>query len=71
MGLAAATILLKSQAMVPGDRVVVAGCGPLLAAKAKALTIGMKFCPCGDARAHAYVHISFFSLRNDTRDGCP
>ena len=34
MGLAAATILLKSQAMLPGRRTVVAGCGPLLAAVA-------------------------------------
>lgn len=33
-GLAAATILLKSQAMLPGRRVVVAGVGPLLAAVA-------------------------------------
>lgn len=32
IGLAAATILLKSQGAVPGERVVVAGCGPLLAA---------------------------------------
>jgi thioredoxin reductase/bacterioferritin-associated ferredoxin len=31
IGLAAATILLKSQKMLPGRRVVVAGCGPLLA----------------------------------------
>jgi len=31
IGLAAATILLKSQRMLPGRRVVVAGCGPLLA----------------------------------------
>ena len=34
IGLAAATILLKSQGMVPGRRVVVAGCGPLLASVA-------------------------------------
>jgi NADPH-dependent 2,4-dienoyl-CoA reductase/sulfur reductase-like enzyme len=34
IGLAAATILLKSQGMVPGRRTVVAGCGPLLAAVA-------------------------------------
>ncbi|MEQ8923393.1 MAG: FAD-dependent oxidoreductase [Marinovum algicola] len=32
IGLAAATILLKSQAALPGRRTVVAGCGPLLAA---------------------------------------
>ena len=31
IGLAAATILLKSQRVLPGQRVVVAGCGPLLA----------------------------------------
>lgn len=31
IGLAAATILLKSQGMLPGRRVVIAGCGPLLA----------------------------------------
>ena len=30
IGLAAATVLLKSQAMLPGRRIVVAGCGPLL-----------------------------------------
>lgn len=34
IGLAAATILLKAQATLPGRRVVVAGCGPLLAAVA-------------------------------------
>jgi thioredoxin reductase/bacterioferritin-associated ferredoxin len=34
IGLAAATILLKSHAVLPGQRVVVAGCGPLLAAVA-------------------------------------
>ncbi len=34
IGLAAATILLKSQSMLPGRRTVVAGCGPLLAAVA-------------------------------------
>lgn len=34
IGLAAATILLKSEAMLPGRRTVVAGCGPLLAAVA-------------------------------------
>ncbi|MEZ5842686.1 MAG: NAD(P)/FAD-dependent oxidoreductase [Hyphomicrobiaceae bacterium] len=34
MGLAAATILLKSEAMLPGRNVVVAGAGPLLAAVA-------------------------------------
>lgn len=37
LGLAAATILMKSQRMVPGRRVVVAGCGPLLAAVAAGL----------------------------------
>ena len=34
IGLAAATILMKSQGMLPGRRVVVAGCGPLLMAVA-------------------------------------
>jgi thioredoxin reductase len=34
IGLAAAAILLKSHAVLPGQRVVVAGCGPLLAAVA-------------------------------------
>ncbi|MGU3496658.1 FAD-dependent oxidoreductase [Xanthobacteraceae bacterium A53D] len=34
IGLAAATVLLKSHGVVPGSRVVVAGCGPLLAAVA-------------------------------------
>lgn len=34
IGLAAATILIKSQGMLPGRRVVVAGCGPLLVAVA-------------------------------------
>ena len=34
MGLAAATILLKAEAMIPGRRIVVAGCGPLLVAVA-------------------------------------
>jgi thioredoxin reductase/bacterioferritin-associated ferredoxin len=34
IGLAAAAILLKSQATLPGRRTVVAGCGPLLAAVA-------------------------------------
>ena len=32
IGLAAATVLLKSHGVAPGSRVVVAGCGPLLAA---------------------------------------
>ncbi|MGH6814774.1 MAG: FAD-dependent oxidoreductase [Hyphomicrobiaceae bacterium] len=41
MGLAAATVLLKAEAMLPGRRVVVAGCGPLLAAvAAKILKFG-------------------------------
>jgi len=31
IGLAAATILLKSQLVLPGQRVLIAGCGPLLA----------------------------------------
>ncbi|GGF89761.1 oxidase [Azorhizobium oxalatiphilum] len=34
IGLAAATVLLKSHGALPGQRVVVAGCGPLLAAVA-------------------------------------
>ncbi|MBC9207991.1 FAD-dependent oxidoreductase, partial [Roseomonas aerophila] len=34
VGLAAATVMLKAQAVLPGQRVVVAGCGPLLAAVA-------------------------------------
>ena len=37
IGLAAATIMLKSQQVVPSGRVVVAGCGPLLAA----VTVGI------------------------------
>ena len=37
VGLAAATVLLKSHAVLPGQRVVVAGCGPLLAAVAAAI----------------------------------
>jgi thioredoxin reductase/bacterioferritin-associated ferredoxin len=37
IGLAAATILLKSQGIAPGKRVVVAGCGPLLWAVAAGL----------------------------------
>jgi thioredoxin reductase/bacterioferritin-associated ferredoxin len=37
LGLAAVTILLKSQQMLPGQNVVVAGCGPLLAAVAAAI----------------------------------
>lgn len=37
MGLAAATILLKSQNMLPGRRTVVAGCGPLLLAVANGI----------------------------------
>jgi len=41
MGLAAATILLKSEAMLPGRRIVIAGCGPLLAAVA-AKTVAAK-----------------------------
>lgn len=40
IGLAAATILLKSQGMVPGRRTVVAGCGPLLAAVAAKIIAG-------------------------------
>ena len=37
LGLAAATILFKSQQVLPGQRIVVAGCGPLLAAVAVAI----------------------------------
>lgn len=40
IGLAAATILLKSQQMLPGSRTVVAGCGPLVAAVAIAILKG-------------------------------
>jgi len=40
IGLAAATIMLKSQQMLPGRRVVVAGCGPLLAAVAASILKG-------------------------------
>jgi thioredoxin reductase/bacterioferritin-associated ferredoxin len=40
IGLAAATILLKSQGMLPGRRTVVAGCGPLLAAVAAKIIEG-------------------------------
>ena len=40
MGLAAATILLKSQRLLPGRRVVVAGAGPLLAAVAAGILKG-------------------------------
>ncbi|MDP9153070.1 MAG: FAD-dependent oxidoreductase [Pseudomonadota bacterium] len=43
IGLAAATILLKSQGMAPGSTTLVAGCGPLLAAvAAKTIDIGGK-----------------------------
>jgi thioredoxin reductase/bacterioferritin-associated ferredoxin len=37
IGLAAATVLMKSQGVAPGRRVVVAGCGPLLFAVSAAL----------------------------------
>ncbi len=37
VGLAAATVLLKSHGVAPGQRVAVAGCGPLLAAVAAGL----------------------------------
>jgi thioredoxin reductase len=40
IGLAAATILLKSQQALPGHRVVVAGCGPLLPAVAASILKG-------------------------------
>lgn len=40
IGLAAATILLKSQAMLPGERTVVAGAGPLLGAVAGTIVKG-------------------------------
>lgn len=40
MGLAAATVLLKAQRMLPGRRVVVAGSGPLLYAVAKGVLAG-------------------------------
>lgn len=40
VGLAAATILLKAQGMLPGRRTVVAGCGPLLAAVAAKIVAG-------------------------------
>lgn len=40
IGLAAATVMLKSQQMRPGERTVVAGCGPLLAAVAVGIVEG-------------------------------
>jgi NADPH-dependent 2,4-dienoyl-CoA reductase/sulfur reductase-like enzyme len=40
IGLAGATILLKSQGMMPGRRTLVAGCGPLLAAVAAKIIAG-------------------------------
>ena len=40
VGLAAATVLLKAHAVLPGRRVVVAGCGPLLAAVAAGVLKG-------------------------------
>ena len=40
IGLAGATILMKSQGMVPGRRTLVAGCGPLLAAVAAKIIAG-------------------------------
>lgn len=40
IGLAAATILLKAQQMIPGERCVVAGCGPLVAAVAAGILEG-------------------------------
>ncbi len=40
MGLAAATILLKAQRMVPGEATVVAGCGPLVTAVAAGILKG-------------------------------
>jgi thioredoxin reductase/bacterioferritin-associated ferredoxin len=40
IGLAAATIMLKSQNMVPGNNTLVAGCGPLLAAVAAGIIKG-------------------------------
>jgi bacterioferritin-associated ferredoxin len=40
MGLAATTILLKAQRMVPGARTVVAGCGPLVGAVAAGILKG-------------------------------
>jgi thioredoxin reductase/bacterioferritin-associated ferredoxin len=40
IGLAAATILMKSQGMLPGRRVVVAGCGPLLVSVAAKIVSG-------------------------------
>lgn len=40
IGLAGATILLKSQGMLPGRRTIVAGCGPLLAAVAAKIVKG-------------------------------
>ena len=40
LGLAATTILLKAQRMVPGENTVVAGCGPLVAAVASSIVKG-------------------------------
>ena len=40
IGLAAATVLIKSQGMLPGGRCVIAGCGPLLAAVAAKVAAG-------------------------------
>lgn len=49
MGLAAATILLKSHGVRPGQRVVLAGCGPLLVAVAAGLvSAGVEVCALAD-----------------------
>mgnify|MGYP004207492009 CR=1 FL=1 len=40
IGLAAATVLLKAQQMVPGETTVVAGCGPLVTAVTASIVKG-------------------------------
>jgi len=49
VGLAAATVLLKSHGVAPGRRVVVAGCGPLLAAVSAGFArSGLELCAVAD-----------------------
>jgi thioredoxin reductase/bacterioferritin-associated ferredoxin len=54
IGLAAATILIKSQGMLPGRRLVLAGCGPLLLlVAAKVLAVGGEIAAIADLASPA------------------
>lgn len=69
IGLAAATILLKSHGTLPGKRTLVAGRGPLLGAVASGLLdLGGEVAAIADARAHGEWLSALVALRRRPAD---